>query len=181
MSRSIEKRRGFTLLEVLIALVTGAMVLLAARAMLEQLGATGRTVIAESRRLDYHANGERLLRVTLGRLEVGTSQAVSFAGNERGTRFSTWCDVPEGWLERCTATVAVVQVADSTVSLVLELSSEELYVIRSGARSGALRYLERAEGGGSWYREWGAGITAPRAIGVVLDGDTLIFRIGERG
>jgi len=30
-------------------------------------------------------------------------------------------------------------------------------------------------------REWRSAVTAPLAIGVVIDADTLILRIGERG
>ncbi|MGH7620912.1 MAG: hypothetical protein ACREMU_01100, partial [Gemmatimonadaceae bacterium] len=67
------------------------------------------------------------------------------------------------------------------VALVIHTSVNGSVVVRDSVRSGALRYLTRVSGGGEWIRVWGAGITAPLAIGVILDADTLIVPIGERG
>ena len=41
--------------------------------------------------------------------------------------------------------------------------------------------LNNPLGGGQWFRVWGYGTTAPLAVGVITDADTLIVRIGERG
>ena len=54
-------------------------------------------------------------------------------------------------------------------------------VVRDRIAIGEFRYLTTVTGGGEWIRVWGAGITAPLAIGVILDSDTLIVPIGERG
>jgi hypothetical protein len=54
-------------------------------------------------------------------------------------------------------------------------------IIADNFEQGALRYLSAASGGGVWFHAWGQGITAPLAIGIVLDGDTTILPIGERG
>ena len=72
--------------------------------------------------------------------------------------------------------------------------SEDVVVLRDGAAGGAFRYLNDAGAGGTWFRAWGRGITAPLAIGVILPRtttaapsqnaqvvDTLILRIGARG
>jgi len=42
-------------------------------------------------------------------------------------------------------------------------------------------YLLDAAAGGRWVHRWGAGITAPLAIGIMSGRDTIIVRIGERG
>jgi hypothetical protein len=44
-----------------------------------------------------------------------------------------------------------------------------------------LRYAARDTGGVHWQSSWGRSITAPFALAVVLDDDTVVVRIGERG
>jgi hypothetical protein len=66
-----------------------------------------------------------------------------------------------------------------------------MVVLRRGFRSGAFRYLNRADAGGVWFVAWGRGITAPLALAVIFDAstlaggtavtDTLVVRFGERG
>ena len=77
--------------------------------------------------------------------------------------------------------------------LVAHLPEGQSRVLARGFRQGELRYLNSAASGGQWFRQWGRGITAPLAIGVILERDaagaitgdrsvdTLIVRIGERG
>ena len=60
-------------------------------------------------------------------------------------------------------------------------STGERIVLRRGFSVGTLRYLNTPAGGGQWFRVWGHGITAPLAVGVITDDDTMIVRIGERG
>ena len=58
--------------------------------------------------------------------------------------------------------------------------STRVILLRGFAR-GSFRYLENAENGVTWQRVWGRGVSAPLAIGVILDRDTLIVPVGERG
>ena len=173
-------RRGFTLIELVVALFVSGVVMLGARLIMESLANAEDQLRADAARGDASANGERLLRTLFARLEVGTDQSREFGGDERATRFTTWCDVPTGWLERCEAEVAFDTAAGGP-ALVARLSTGERVVLRRGFDSGALRYLNAPAGGGQWFRVWGHGITAPLAIGVITDGDTMIVRIGERG
>ena len=46
---------------------------------------------------------------------------------------------------------------------------------------GVILYLRDAAEGGAWVTSWGASVTAPQALGIVVDGDTTIVRVGERG
>lgn len=173
-------RVGFTLIEILVAMTIAATVVATARLLLERLGDEATRLSAYAGASDAEANAERTLRELVGRLEVGTDYGRRFAGDEQATRFTSWCDVPAGWQERCTVTLAI-DARGRTPVLAASLSTGELLVFRQGFSSGRLRYLGDAARGGTWFRSWGESITAPLAIGVVIDGDTLILRIGERG
>ena len=177
-------RRGFTLVEAAVAIVIAAIVLLGARQILTQLADGAERITGAAAAADRAANGERLLRAVVGRLEVGTSPDRQFQGTETMTRFTTWCDMPAGWQERCEATITLDTAAGGP-AVVLALATGERLVVRGGFQRSTLRYLNDVRGGGVWYRGWGTGITAPKALGIVLDSetdsDTLIVRIGERG
>lgn len=174
------QRAGFTVLELIVALAVSGVVLVGARSIWEALTRSADGMRAMVVDADRSANGDRLLRTLFARLEIGTDSAREFAGDERMVQFTTWCDVPAGWQERCDASVAV-DTADGGAALVARLSTGERVVLRRGFHTAALRYLNDPAGGGEWFHVWGHGITAPYAVGVVADSDTMIVRIGERG
>lgn len=175
-----DQRTGFTLLEILVAITIAAMTVLTARALLEELADDAQAIVRQAAESDEDANAERVLRELIRRLEIGTDDSTRFTGHERIARFTSWCEVPRGWLERCKVTLAVETRGREPV-LAAALSTGELLMLRRGFTSGQLRFLGDAGRGGTWFRSWGESITAPLAIGVVLDADTLILRIGERG
>jgi prepilin-type N-terminal cleavage/methylation domain-containing protein len=180
MSRRNRSRAGFTLIEIVVALVVSAIVLLGARAMLGEVGDDALRISAETARLDSDANGERALRALVRRLDLGSGEASQFAGDPRQVSFSSWCDVPSGWQERCVVTLTLEPHAGKS-AFVIRTSKGALLLVRDRVGMGELRYLTTVTGGGEWIRVWGAGITAPLAIGIILDRDTLIAPIGERG
>jgi hypothetical protein len=155
-------------------------VVVTARLLLEQLAADAERLVAHAATNDAEANADRTFRELVSNLEVGTDEARRFAGEERATRFTSWCNVPRGWQEQCTVTLAI-DTQGSEPLLVASLSTGELLEIRRGFSTATLRYLGDAARGGTWFRSWGESITAPVAIGVFIDADTLILRIGERG
>lgn len=171
---------GFTLLEVTVALAVAALVLLGARAVLERMGDGADAIAAHAEAADRAANGERTLRALAGRLEVPPGEEEAFAGTPRAARFRTWCEVPDGWLERCRAVVGVVRLEDGT-ALVASLSTGGTVPLLRGLDGAELRYLRDAADGGLWLERWRSAVEAPLAIGVVVPGDTVIVRIGERG
>jgi prepilin-type N-terminal cleavage/methylation domain-containing protein len=173
-------RRAFTLVELLVTIVLVGLVLAGARAILEQMSDTAHRIAAGAESADRGGNADRVLRSLLGRLELGLEEGRRFAGNERTLRFSTWCDTPAGWQERCRVTIGIDTLGGAGV-LAASLSTGELLVLRRGFRRGQLRYLSDPGSGGVWFRDWGTSVTAPVALGLVLDADTLIVRIGERG
>lgn len=175
-------RAGFTLVEVMVAVVVMGVVLVGARAMLGQVADGADRISAAAEAADREANAEGLLRVIAGRLELPAhpGREAGFEGTPRGVRFQSWCEVPDGWLERCRASLGFIELEDGP-ALVLRLSTGELVPLRRGFGSGELLYLREAGNGGTWMKTWGASIAAPLALGIVIDGDTAIVRIGERG
>jgi prepilin-type N-terminal cleavage/methylation domain-containing protein len=171
---------GFTLIEVMVSLVVSAIVLLGARAMLGEVGDAAARISAESARLDTNANAERALRVLVRNLDLGYSNEAVFAGDVRRVTFVSWCDTPSGWQERCKVALTIEK-RQGGDALVVQTSRSDAIIVRDRVRNGSLRYLTTVYGGGEWIRTWGAGITAPLAIGIILDSDTLIVPIGERG
>lgn len=175
-----ERRGGFTLVEMMVALVISAIVVLGARMLLEQLGDSALRTVAAATRTDREANGERLLRELAGRLEVGTDASARFSGEPGIARFGSWCDVPSGWQERCTVALVVIPRGGRS-SLVATLASDDTVTLLVRDQPIALRYLDDSRAGGRWFTSWGAGITAPLAFAVISGGDTTIVRIGDRG
>ena len=173
-------RGGFTLVEVLVALIVSAVVIAGARSLLEQLDDGATRIAAGAAAADREANGERMVRDLLLRLDVGTSEAARFAGGPDSVSFGSWCDVPRGWRERCVVSL-VIRHGETRDSLLVATSTGLGFLTLAGAAPLTLRYLDDARDGGRWFRSWGAGITAPLAIAVAGARDTVILRIGERG
>jgi prepilin-type N-terminal cleavage/methylation domain-containing protein len=172
-------RAGFTLLEVMVALALSALLLLGARALLEQVGDAAAHIAGSAAAVDHDANAERLLRALAGRAEPPRA-GEEVVGTPQGVRFATWCETPAGWLERCSATLAVLRV-DGAPALAVQAGTGDPVMVRRGLRSGHLLYLRDPAEGGVWAPTWRSGVSVPVAFGVVLDGDTLIVRVGERG
>lgn len=183
----MESRRGFTLVELLVALVVGAIVMLGGRLVLQSVADSRARLSRATRHADDDANAERVLRAAVAALEVGSGADAQFGGDEHETRFTSWCDTPGGWKERCGVKLSVVGDGEGTViqdslghALVLELAQQPPIVVRTAFVHGTLRYLLDAHDGGRWMRVWDRGLSAPLAIAAIVDGDTLILGIGNR-
>jgi hypothetical protein len=147
--------------------------------MLQNVGKSVEELTRNAEGVDREINRRRLLRGVIGRIEARGEGADVFVGDSRTARFTSWCDVPAGWQERCAVELRFVTVNGAN-ALVLSSSTDRI-VIREGFTSGGIRYLADAGHGGSWLESWSSRITTPVAIGVVIDADTLIIRLGERG
>ena len=170
-------RNGLTLVEVITALAIGALVVLSARMVLENLAATSVRIVRSAELTDRAANGDRLLRALTGQIEVGTQNA-TFDGDESSTRFSTWCQSSSGWLERCHVELSVER--DSTGPLLVAIiNNEERIILRRARSSLVIRYLVDARDGGTWFVKWGDGLLTPGAIGILADSDTTVVRVAE--
>ncbi|MGH7633818.1 MAG: PulJ/GspJ family protein, partial [Gemmatimonadaceae bacterium] len=75
-----DSQRGFTLVEVLVALALSGLVLLSAHALLTGVGDRAHALALSADTLSTRAIGARTLRQLVGQLEVGTPASGPFAG-----------------------------------------------------------------------------------------------------
>jgi hypothetical protein len=173
------RRSGTSLLEVIIALAVGGSILLCGRMVMEQLADAARRTIDSGAEVESGINAERLLRAAVASTESATIVSFAVRGAPDHADIETWCDVPAGWQERCRFEIHIVQ--NETENQLIAVFGSDTVVVRRRFGTGALRYIADAAHGGSWRTEWISQITSPVALEVILDADTLILRIGERG
>lgn len=171
------RRPGFTLLELVAALSLTGFALLGAWRLLDQL-ADGRDRLVRERTSDaQQSNGVRLLRALVSRAESGSDSTMSFTGNVDGASFTSWCEAPGGWLERCRVSLVVAVTRDSSAIMGRIDDGAALPLWRGRGRA-AFRYFSATARDGRWWDVWGTSIAAPAAVGVVVDRDTLVLRVG---
>lgn len=176
--------RGFTLVEVLVALTLSALVVLAAHRIFTGV-VDGAARLRDARvALDREANARRFLHEAFGSLDVGTEGAGSFVGRPERVEFTTWLRVPEGWVER-----RRIALAARGGGLVADLGSASV-LLADGIARVEFDYLLEAGAAAAWVREWISPVSAPVAVRVrITDArstergavDTLLFIVGARG
>jgi prepilin-type N-terminal cleavage/methylation domain-containing protein len=171
-------QRGFTLIEVTVALVIGGLALSAAAALLAGLGQRADQIRAVGAREDRDANGERLLRALWGNVQARRDSAHSVTGDSTAVTFASLCETVEGWLRPCDARLSVRRTG-AAFQFLLELSSRDtqstttvsLWSGNSGPAR--LRYLRDAASGGTWLTSWND-IVIPSALEIVGGTDTML-------
>lgn len=173
-------RRGFTLLEVLVALFIGAVAIGGARGVLSALIDHSELLREAHAAAAASTNGEQLLRHLLLQAEAGADPTARFAGDASRVYFDTWCETHNGWSERCTAELTLVRddssESRSVVRAVLS-TGEDLIPVHLAAPA-RFAFLEAAARGGTWSDHWGPGVSAPLAIGLLGVRDTIVLRVG---
>jgi prepilin-type N-terminal cleavage/methylation domain-containing protein len=173
-------RRGFTVLELLVAVLVGGVVLLAAAATVQVLGHSSGMQLSAAVRQHQRLERESLLRDLVAMLEIDTGDSPAFTGLPHGARFTSWCQVPRGWLERCHVLLATVPL-ERGIAIMVETAPGYVTEIATAGESAELRFLVSARDGGIWLDRWEGGITIPYAIALLVDRDTIILPIGGRG
>ncbi len=180
-------QRGFTLIEILVALTIGAVVVLLAHELFGAVADRGRTLIAARTALDRSANARRWLDATFLSLDVGTDGASGFEGRPDHAGFTAWLVTADGWFERRQVTLGAQQgllraivTPGTPIALADSVSDAQFdYLLEPGAES-------------RWVREWVSPVSAPVAVrlrvsragkgeGAGVATDTLLFLIKERG
>jgi prepilin-type N-terminal cleavage/methylation domain-containing protein len=190
-------RSGFTLVELMVALVLSAIILLGARTILEQLADSADRTTKAAASADHRANMNRVIRALFEHASASDS-IYPFIGTRTMTQFSSWCDVPGGWSEHCTLTLAIVpttasdsipsslpqaptlNTSNTSVRVIVWTSAGDTLHFKDSIPAAELRYLDDVSDGGHWMIGWPAGITTPLAVGIVTTHDTTVLRIGER-
>jgi prepilin-type N-terminal cleavage/methylation domain-containing protein len=166
--------RGFTLIEVTVALIVGGMALSAAAALLHGLGQRAEAITVAGARVDRDANAERLVRATWGNLRPGSDGTPTVSGDSSEVRFQSWCQTVEEWLQPCRVRLGITY-TESSWQLRLERGSEVTALWSGQSGFARIRYLRDAARGGSWVAAW-SDLVAPPAIALILGSDTLVLR-----
>jgi prepilin-type N-terminal cleavage/methylation domain-containing protein len=186
--RTDARTRGFTLVEVLVALTVSAVVAVLAHRTLATAGELG-AVVAERRvEHDRAMNARRFLAAALGSLDVGI-RVGGFRGLADRAQFVTWLPTPEGPLASYQVTLAQ---ADQGLFALLarrqagEPSRADTLLLAPDVQALDLDYLLDFGAGAAWVREWQSPVSAPVAVRLRLTrraagADTLLFFVGSRG
>jgi prepilin-type N-terminal cleavage/methylation domain-containing protein len=175
------RRAGFTLLEVLVALVIAGLVALLAHQL---FGATidgSRRVEYARRALDRRWNAQGFLRDALLGLDVGVDSTSPFEGDRNRLRFSTWLLTADGWTER--RHVELVGDGEHWTAVV---APDLTIVLADSVRSVAFDYLVEPGADAQWVSVWHSPVSAPLAVRVRLThaagaSDTMLYLIKTRG
>lgn len=174
----MKRTRGFTLIEVLVALTIASLVLLAAHQMFTGVADGARAVATERQVLDRRSNARRWLKATFLSLEA------PFEGRANNISFTSWQLTPGGWFEPqpiavgCHGTLLVARHAGDILTLADDVTGVAFdYLLDPGADA-------------KWVHEWNSPVSAPLAVRVRIAGcgkreagcvDTLLFLVRERG
>ena len=189
-------RRGFTLIEVVVALTIGAVVVLLAHELFGAVAEHGRTLTVARTALDRSANSRRWLDATFLSLDVGTEGAAGFDGRPDHAGFASWLLTPDGWFERRT-----VSLARDNDRLVASVVPGQPIALMDSVGDLALDYLLEPGAESRWVREWVSPVSAPLAVRMRIEKagcpkglpvgretrdagcvvDTLLFLVKERG
>lgn len=177
-------RAGFTLMEVLVALVVGAISLSAAAVLFVTLAARETHLRTVASRTDRLAATELILVGLFRHVDAQAGVGAPLVGDSLGLDLSSWCGIDAASMRRCRAHVAVRERGNRAV-LVLRLSTRgrsawesEAELDLQSAASVELRYLVDAGNGGLWATRWDK-LHPPAAVLLTLDHDTLLLPIGN--
>jgi len=171
------RRPGFTLVEVMVALVIGGMAVAGAAALLFGLTDRARAIGRAAARADVDANGERLLRALLANLDLTSDTAARFAGDATSATFPAWCDTPAGWLNHCLVRLSFDRRDGATVlSVEFRGADSSVINVRRGFQRGRFRYLLDVDRRLTWVDNWSR-LVAPTGLAVIVDADTLLLSV----
>lgn len=171
--------RGFTLIEVMVALLLTSLVALVAHQLLVGVVDGAAALRRSAPAPTDPVLGREWVLEACQTLEVGTPGTHGFEGTATSARFDARLVTAQGWVER---QPVVIDAEGAQVSI--RASSISASVVDS-AESPTLDYLSDGGGEGGWVTGWSSPVSAPLAIrmrwtraGVA---DTLFCTIGARG
>jgi prepilin-type N-terminal cleavage/methylation domain-containing protein len=173
----IPDRRGFTLIEIIAALLLIGLAMIGGLALIDQIGDSAGRIAQEASRAARDGNGRRLLRRLLLDAAPSTDTTKRFRGDAHSMELSTRCEVPAGWTEPCRAMLALDERQD-TSAVLAELSTGESYALLRKSGSLEFRYFNPTPIDTFWVRQWSSNVTLPTAVGLIVGGrDTIVFPV----
>lgn len=172
-------RQGFTLVELMVALVVTALVaLLAHRTFLVSIDGVRQLRRARIEQ-DHAANAHRWLAAAFLSLDVGQVGSGPFEGHAERAQFTAWLPTSSGWMER-----AEVQIGMTGASFVATVGGTRVALVDS-VSAVAFDYLLAPGADSRWANEWISPVSAPIAVRVRLEigsrVDTVLYLIKARG
>ncbi|MBX3175253.1 MAG: hypothetical protein KF709_12630 [Gemmatimonadaceae bacterium] len=174
-----DRRSGFTVLELAIALSLTAMLLLTAVTSLD--GLRRLTTVTQQRavQLSEFAIGYHVLRDLLGTTQVGLAKSDRFSGDSRSVSVLALCRTAGGWRERCRASISLSPNGEHTrVSWSSGRGTPQGLFDVAGIAE--FRFSDPGGAGAGWQSSWGTGTAAPRLVALVASSDTMFFSVGSR-
>lgn len=170
--------RGFTLVEVMVALTIAGLVILSAHRIFTGVADGARAVALARENLDRSANARRWLKATFLSLEP------PFEGRADRVSFTSWQLTPGGWLEP--QSIALLREGERMTAQGAGAGLD----LADGVSNMAFDYLLDPGADSKWVREWISPVSAPLAVRLRVAGcgrrdvacvDTLLFLVKERG
>jgi prepilin-type N-terminal cleavage/methylation domain-containing protein len=172
--------RGFTLLELLVALSIGALVLTIAHRLVAGVTAGAAQLDEVVDGADRDANAARLLIALLGSAQVLDGLEDAFRGEPTELAFPAWDVDHRGWPVK--RDIGLQRAGDGVVWL--RRGNDSLAVWR-GVRALDLDYLLTRGASARWVRAWVSSASVPYAVRLRLrretEVDTLLCLVGDRG
>jgi prepilin-type N-terminal cleavage/methylation domain-containing protein len=184
----MSRLRGFTLVEVLIAVTVSGVVVLLAHAVFTAVTDAGREIQAARLALDRDANGRRWMQGAFLSLDVGTDSAAGpFEGRPDHVAFGAWIETAGGWFLR-----QRVELRHERCEFEASMGSAAPIILADSVTAVAFDYLLEPGENTTWVREWISPVSAPLAVRIRIQRgqkntegggvvDTLLFLIRERG
>jgi len=174
----ISARGGFTLVEVLIALVIGSLVVLLAQQLFAAASDGTRRLMAAQVRLEAERLPARWLESAFLSLEAG-GKAGSFEGHPHTVSFTAWLTQPGGWME---PRAVLIRLSDSSLRAD---TGDGPIGLQPGVRNVDFDYLLEPGAESRWVRDWVSPVSAPLAVRIRLTRDsgvdTTVLLIKGRG
>lgn len=175
-------RRGFTLVEVMLALVIGGMIVLMAHALFGAASELAARLGERHASNDRRANARRFLIAALTSASVGDAPSGSFNGDSSQLAFTSWFVTASGRQERRDVTVRQAGIR------LLATAGADTLLLASGVISVDFDYLLDFGSDAAWVREWHSPVTLPIALrariarrGAEATVDTILVALGPRG
>lgn len=178
------RRGGFTLVEVLVALGIGVLLALTVQRAFSLALASVQALADRRERTAARPIAERWLRAAIESIDTGAPGAAVFNGEPQHVRASAFVLSDEGWLERRSLDVGV-----SDGVLVLREGGRRI-VLADGVESLEIDYLLEPGASTKWVQRWESPTSVPLAIRLRVQSrvaggpvvvDTCLYLIGERG
>lgn len=173
-------RRGFTLIEVIVAMVVAGLAVSTAAAIFATATDAVRQMAERSEVRMREANGRQVLAELLAGLESDPDGDARFEGASDRMRFRTRYWISSGWPEPFEVLVSV-----AGGSITVNLPDGGRTTVLDSVSEAAFDYLLTRGADSPWLAEWSSESTMPLAIRLRARRtrertDTLVFLIGER-